>query len=145
VIRQGCSLSTWVSASVQASFIYQECCNRARCFRLVCPIINELCLKCKHLTTVIHIEDFSKIWQAMGRSRTMNQTSFSIYKKDIPDDMVITSSVPCDIKSHPLTRLLYTRNCDCKMAGNLSSIYQTLIALYNLSEESFYYRGKAFC
>lgn len=26
------------------------------------------------------IEDFSKIWQAMGRSRTMNMTNFVIYK-----------------------------------------------------------------
>ena len=86
------------------------------------------------------VSDFSKIWQAMGRSRTMNATSFSIYKKDIPMDMA-TNESPCEIKNHPLTQYLYTRNCDCKMAGNLSSIYQTLIALYNLSEESFYYRG----
>ena len=33
-----------------------------------------------------------------------------------------------------LTRRLYVRNCDCKMAGNLSSAYQTLIALLNLSK-----------
>ena len=26
------------------------------------------------------VDDFSKIWQAMGRSRTMNETLFSIYK-----------------------------------------------------------------
>ena len=26
------------------------------------------------------VDDFSKIWQAMGRSRTMNETRFSIYK-----------------------------------------------------------------
>ena len=38
-----------------------------------------------------------------------------------------------------MTRQLYVRNCDCKMAGNLSSIYQTLISLLNLSNQSFYY------
>lgn len=31
------------------------------------------------------VNDFSKIWQAMGRSRTMNQTIFCIYKKGIKD------------------------------------------------------------
>lgn len=39
-----------------------------------------------------------------------------------------------DIKLHPLTRQLYVRNCNRKIAGNLSSIYQTLIALYNISQ-----------
>ena len=77
----------------------------------------------------------------MGRSRTMNATSFSIYKNNIPAEMTANDGA-CEIKNHPLTRHLYSRNCDCKMAGNLSSIYQTLIALYNLSEETFYYRGK---
>ena len=33
----------------------------------------------------------------------------------------------------------YVRNCDLKMAGNLSSNYQTLISLHNLSKDSFYY------
>merc|ERR1711871_1684735 len=33
----------------------------------------------------------------------------------------------------------YVRNCDSKMIGNLSSIYQTLISLFNLSQDSFYY------
>jgi hypothetical protein len=28
-------------------------------------------------------EDFSKIWQAMGCSQTMNETTFSIYKNKI--------------------------------------------------------------
>lgn len=72
----------------------------------------------------------------------MNATSFSIYKKDIPANMVAANSGPCEIKNHPLTKHLYTRNCDCKMAGNLSSIYQTLIALYNLAKGSFYYKGE---
>jgi len=85
------------------------------------------------------VEDFSKIWQAMGRSRTMNDTTFSIYKSNIPADMIKGNNGLGDIKTLPLTRLLYTKNCDCKMAGNLSSIYQTLIALYNLSQDSFYY------
>jgi hypothetical protein len=29
------------------------------------------------------VNDFSKIWQAMGRSRTMNQTRFIVYRKDV--------------------------------------------------------------
>lgn len=86
------------------------------------------------------VDDFSKIWQAMGRSRTMNETLFTIYKSDIPKvDCADGSRVAVDIKKLPLTRQLYVRNCDCKMAGNLSSIYQTLIALFNLSQDSFYY------
>eukprot|EP00746_Dinoflagellata_sp_MGD_P124033 gnl/MRDRNA2_/MRDRNA2_58642_c0_seq1.p1 gnl/MRDRNA2_/MRDRNA2_58642_c0~~gnl/MRDRNA2_/MRDRNA2_58642_c0_seq1.p1 ORF type:complete len:1612 (+),score=292.79 gnl/MRDRNA2_/MRDRNA2_58642_c0_seq1:504-4838(+) len=85
------------------------------------------------------VDDFSKIWQAMGRSRTMNATIFSVYKSGIPDDMVIEGVGVQDIKKHALTRLLYVRNCDMKMAGNLSSIYQTLISLFNLSQDSFYY------
>ncbi len=87
------------------------------------------------------VEDFSKIWQAMGRSRTMNETTFSIYKNKIPAGLMDETRGLADIKEHALTKVLYTRNCDCKMAGNLSSIYQTLIALYNLSQNSFYYSG----
>lgn len=89
------------------------------------------------------VEDFSKIWQAMGRSRTMNETTFSIYKNKIPAGLVDETRGLADIKEHPLTKVLYTRNCDCKMAGNLSSIFQTLIALYNWTQNSFYYSGKA--
>jgi hypothetical protein len=89
------------------------------------------------------VDDFSKIWQAMGRSRTMNDTLFSIYKSHIPPELRATAAAaaagPADIKAHGLTRLLYVRNCDRKMAGNLSSIYQTLISLLNLSTSSFYY------
>ena len=85
------------------------------------------------------VEDFSKIWQAMGRSRTMNETTFSIYKNKIPPGLVEEDCGLGDIKEQHLTKVLYTRNCDCKMAGNLSSIYQTLIALYNLGQQSFYY------
>eukprot|EP00928_Gymnodinium_smaydae_P100356 TRINITY_DN9823_c2_g4_i1.p1 TRINITY_DN9823_c2_g4~~TRINITY_DN9823_c2_g4_i1.p1 ORF type:complete len:2328 (+),score=476.05 TRINITY_DN9823_c2_g4_i1:208-6984(+) len=84
------------------------------------------------------VDDFSKIWQAMGRSRTMNDTLFAIYKNKI-DEKDGVLGVPRDIKESPLTRKLYVRNCDCKMAGNLSSIYQTLISLNNLSQNSFYY------
>ena len=94
----------------------------------------------KSVVVAHDVEDFSKIWQAMGRSRTMNDTTFSIYKSSISGEMNGEhGSEPIDIKKHPLTKLLYTRNCDCKMAGNLSSIFQTLIALYNLSKNSFYY------
>ena len=35
------------------------------------------------------VDDFSKIWQAMGRSRTMNDTRFSVYKSDIPEKMLV--------------------------------------------------------
>lgn len=89
------------------------------------------------------VEDFSKIWQAMGRSRTMNETTFSIYKNRIPPGLVDENRGLGDMKKQPLTKLLYTHNCDSKMAGNLSSIYQTLIALNNLSQQSFYYSGKS--
>lgn len=90
------------------------------------------------------VDDFSKIWQAMGRSRTMNDTHFAIYKNaaELEADAG-GSSQPAqsmrDIKSHPLTRQLYIQNCDRKHAGNLSSIYQTLISLMNLAKQKFYY------
>ena len=67
----------------------------------------------------------------MGRSRTMNETRFTIYKSQIGAEA--ETEAPLDIKRHPLTRQLYVRNCDQKMAGNLSSIYQTLISLLNLA------------
>jgi len=82
------------------------------------------------------VDDFSKIWQAMGRSRTMNETAFTIYKSGVPAG---ESRGVRDIKKLPLTRQLYMSNCDRKMAGNLSSIYQSLISLYNLSQDKFYY------
>eukprot|EP00937_MAST-01D_sp_MAST-1D-sp2_P002830 g2830.t1 len=87
------------------------------------------------------VDDFSKIWQAMGRSRTMNATTFSIYKSAISPELLPPpgDAGPADIKAQGLTRELYVRNCDRKMAGNLSSIYQTLIALHNLAGETFYY------
>lgn len=80
------------------------------------------------------VDDFSKIWQAMGRSRTMNQTHFAIYKSNVAEGGSVR-----DIKKLPLTRELYIRNCDSKMVGNLSSIYQTLISLFNLGQDQFYY------
>ncbi|CAE8670279.1 unnamed protein product [Polarella glacialis] len=89
------------------------------------------------------VDDFSKIWQAMGRSRTMNETYFAIYKSKMTLDRNTLDGTSgggvCDIKKLPLTRELYVRNCDSKMAGNLSSIYQTIISLFNLSQNSFYY------
>lgn len=84
------------------------------------------------------VDDFSKIWQAMGRSRTMNDTEFTIYKSDVSDSSSSGSGTQ-NIKMHPLTRELYIKNCDSKMAGNISSIYLTLIALLNLAQQSFYY------
>lgn len=114
-------------------------------YQLVYQKHYKLPLFVKSVVVAHDVEDFSKIWQAMGRSRTMNQTTFSIYKNNIPAaGLVKEDSGLGDIKKQPLTKLLYTRNCDCKMAGNLSSIYQTLIALYNLSQRSFYYSGKFF-
>jgi hypothetical protein len=88
------------------------------------------------------VDDFSKIWQAMGRSRTMNDTVFSIYTSGISDSQAKESTGPHDIKKQALTRQLYVHNCDCKMAGNISSIYLTLVALFNLSQKSFYYRDE---
>lgn len=91
-----------------------------------------------HSVVLAHdVDDFSKIWQAMGRSRTMNDTVFSVFKSDLPE--VSTVASVDDIKQSAYTRSLYVRNCDRKLAGNLSSIYQTLISLLNLSRESFYY------
>ena len=86
------------------------------------------------------VDDFSKIWQAMGRSRTMNETRFSIYKSGVPEDAVAGEGAGVrDIKAQRFTQRLYERNCDCKMAGNLSSIYQTLVSLFNLSQGRFYF------
>jgi hypothetical protein len=85
------------------------------------------------------VDSFSAIWQAMGRSRTMNQTVFSIYKSGIADELAKEDLGAVDIKKHELTRRLYVGNCDRIMAGNISSIYLTIIALYNLSKGSFYY------
>ena len=82
------------------------------------------------------VDDFSKIWQAMGRSRTMNGTRFLIFTSQLAAG---APTEEADIKQHPLTRTLYVRNCDCKMAGNLSSAYQTLVSLLNLAQDSFYY------
>lgn len=83
------------------------------------------------------VDDFSKIWQAMGRSRTMNHTRFTIYKSQIQG--AEAAGGMADIKTFGLTRRLYEHNCDQKVAGNLSSIYQTLISLFNLSQDSFYH------
>jgi len=94
----------------------------------------------KSIVIAHDVDDFSKIWQAMGRSRTMNNTYFAIYKSDIPEGMEGKGELARNIRNLELTKLLYVTNCDRKMAGNISSIYLTLIALFNLNEESFYYR-----
>jgi hypothetical protein len=86
------------------------------------------------------VDDFSKIWQAMGRSRTMNETVFSIYKSGLEDRMDCSEQSATDIKSQSLTQELYVRNCDNKMAGNISSMFLTVVALQNIQKESFYYR-----
>ncbi len=112
-------------------------------YQLVYQKHYKLPLFVKSVVVAHDVEDFSKIWQAMGRSRTMNETTFSIYKNNIPVGLVDESSGLQDIKQQALTKVLYTKNCDCKMAGNLSSIYQTLVALFNLSQRSFYYSGQS--
>ena len=71
----------------------------------------------------------------MGRSRTMNDTCFAIYKSNISVEVQGMH----DIKTFALSRSLYTKNCDMKVAGNLSSIYQTLLSLVNMSAKKFYY------
>jgi len=88
------------------------------------------------------VDDFSKIWQAMGRSRTMNNTVFSIYMSGILPSFLHDASEAKDIKSLELTKILYTTNCDRKIAGNISSIYLTLIALFNLANGTFYYNDQ---
>ena len=95
----------------------------------------------KNVVLAHDVDDFSKIWQAMGRSRTMNETRFSVYKSDIPEEMLAEQAHKGlqDIKLQTFTRHLYVHNCDCKMAGNLSSIYQTLLALLNLAQQRFYH------
>jgi hypothetical protein len=90
------------------------------------------------------VDDFSKIWQAMGRSRTMNDTLFTIYKSGIDEQGSAANGArgAVDIKKLALTRQLYVGNCDRKVRGNISSIYQTLISLANLSQNSFYYSNE---
>ena len=86
------------------------------------------------------VGDFSKVWQAMGRSRTMNATRFSIFTSQLDDGGGGGGGTGmADIKRHPLTRQLYVSNCDRKVAGNLSSAYQTLVSLANLSHDRFYF------
>jgi hypothetical protein len=109
------------------------------------------------------VGDFSKMWQAMGRSRTMNHTTFAVYiKQHFIDEAEASASAAGagaaaagagaaaasaagggkglrDIKEHPLSRQLYVQNCDQKVAGNLSSMYQTLISLFNLAKGQFYF------
>eukprot|EP00959_Pyramimonas_sp_CCMP1952_P006682 139560-Pyramimonas_sp.AAC.1 len=73
----------------------------------------------------------------MGRSRTMNYTRFAIYiaeQTSSSSSAAGGSGVLSDIKKHALTRELYVRNCTRKIVGNLSSIYQTLVSLFNLSQ-----------
>lgn len=67
-------------------------------------------------------------------------TVFSIYKSGIDGGTEDPTRPAHDIKGQQLTRDLYIRNCDSKMAGNISSIFLTLVALHNISHGSFYYR-----
>lgn len=69
----------------------------------------------------------------------MNETTFSVYKSDIPQEMTELTPGAFDVKRQALTRQLYVQNCDQRMAGNISSMYLTLVALFNLSQRSFYY------
>ena len=47
-----------------------------------------------------------------------------------------------NIRTLPYVRKLYVENCDRKVAGNLSSNYQTLISLFNLLNRKFYYKNE---
>eukprot|EP00930_Biecheleria_cincta_P037281 TRINITY_DN25573_c0_g1_i1.p1 TRINITY_DN25573_c0_g1~~TRINITY_DN25573_c0_g1_i1.p1 ORF type:complete len:2388 (+),score=410.29 TRINITY_DN25573_c0_g1_i1:162-7325(+) len=101
----------------------------------------------KSVVVAHDVEDFSHIWQAMGRSRTMNDTKFAVYKSGMNGKGRVMQDGSeregsQDIKKLALTRELYMRNCDRKMAGNLSSIYQTLISLFNLSQDKFYFNDE---
>ena len=51
----------------------------------------------------------------MGRSRTMNDTSFAIYKAGIAAED--ESPTLRDLRSLPLSRSLYVRNCDRKVTA----------------------------
>lgn len=64
---------------------------------------------------------------------------FSIYKSGIREETAGADGPAHDIRGQELTRELYIRNCDSKMAGNISSIFLTLVALFNISQGSFYY------
>ena len=68
----------------------------------------------------------------------MNDTRFAIYSSGVVGSGE-GGGTCVDMKALPLTRELYVRNCDRRAAGNLSSIYQTLIALLNLSRGQFHY------
>ena len=100
----------------------------------------------KNVVLAHDVDDFSKIWQAMGRSRTMNETRFSVYKSDIPEEMLAEQAHKGlqDIKAQTFTRHLYVHNCDSKMAGNLSSIYQVSPLIFGQSHPLYRccrYRG----
>jgi hypothetical protein len=82
------------------------------------------------------VDDFSRIWQALGRSRTMNDTCFTIYLAGYSMEY---GREAADVCAWRLTRDLYIKNCDMRTAGNLSSIYQTLIAVTNLANQRFYH------
>jgi hypothetical protein len=69
----------------------------------------------------------------------MSETNFTIYKSGISDEFTKGPVNATDVKKQELTRQLYISNCDRKMAGNISSMYFTLIALYNLSHQTFYF------
>jgi menaquinone-dependent protoporphyrinogen IX oxidase len=69
----------------------------------------------------------------------MNSTEFCIYRSGI-SGMEGADAPTGDIKTNPLTRQLYVTNCDRRIAGNISSVYLTLVAAYNLASDAFYYR-----
>ena len=52
---------------------------------------------------------YAMLWQAMGRCRTMNDTSFRIYISDPPADAGADADGTPDIKAHALTRTLYAQ------------------------------------
>ena len=57
------------------------------------------------------VDDFSRIWQALGRSRTMNDTCFTIYLAGYSMEYGREATDVCNWR---LTRDLYIKNCDMR-------------------------------
>jgi len=67
----------------------------------------------------------------------MNQTKFIVYMYNYKNTMEIEGYT--NMRQCATSKALYIKNCDTKVTGNLSSAYQTLISLHNLSMGKFYY------
>ena len=72
----------------------------------------------------------------------MNLTKFIVYKNQLNQNMEIENQQFINIQECPISKNLYISNCDKKVIGNLSSIYQTIISLFNLKANNFYYENE---